>query len=154
MTNPSTPPDERLRSWAKGLYPLEAGVDLLIRHGKAIYTGAPWIHDDGERAWLDVARLLIASGAWSGGEQRIVRLAASLIGDEPVNLADALSGNDRHNTELILAAIAHASGSHQDNDVQFDDDGFPRAFTRLRPLYPWPDPTQHRAAIRPSGPSL
>lgn len=95
MTTTTTTLADRLRAWAKGAYPLEAGVELLIRHGKAVYDGAPWITDDGEHAWLDANVLLDESGAWSGGEQRIVRLAASLIGDERVNLSDDLSGNDR-----------------------------------------------------------
>src|SRR5699024_9357357 len=110
---------ERLRAGAKGIYAEEAGVELLVRQGRAIYEGAPWIHDDGESAWLDIEALLDGCGAWSGGEQRIVRLAACLIGDERVNLADALSGNDRRTTALLLAAIAHASGSHEGTDLQF-----------------------------------
>lgn len=138
MTTTTTTLADRLRAWAKGAYPLEAGVELLIRHGKAVYDGAPWITDDGEHAWLDANVLLDESGAWSGGEQRIVRLAASLIGDERVNLSDDLRGNDRRTTALLLAAIAHASGTHEGPDVRFTGDGEPY-FVQPGTLYAWPD---------------
>lgn len=138
MTTTTTTLAERLRAWAEGMYALEAGVELLIRQGKAVYDGAPWINDDGEHAWLDIEALLDESGAWSGGEQRIVRLAASLIGDERVNLSDELSGNDRRATALLLAAIAHASGSHEHSDMQFGEDGQPR-IVRHSTLYAWPN---------------
>lgn len=136
---------ERLRAWAKGLYPVEAGVELLIRQGKALYDGAPWIHDDGDRAWLDPQTLLRETGAWSGGEKRIVAIAASLIGDSRTNLSDEVSGLDRHGLALVLAAIAHANGSHQHSDIAFGDDGRPR-IVRHTALYDWPteaDRAQH-----------
>ena len=138
MTTTTTTLADRLRAWAKGIYAHEAGVELLIRHGKAIYEGAPWINDDGELAWLDTGALLDGCGAWSGGEQRIVHLAVSLIGDERVDLAEVLSGNDRHTTALVLAAIAHASGTHEATEVQFTADGRHR-LTRPGTLYAWPD---------------
>lgn len=138
MNTAPTELDARLRAWAKGSYPLEAGVELLIRNGKAIYEGAPWINDTGERAWIDVDQLLDECGAWSGGEQRIVRLAASLIGEEKVNLNDELSGNDRGTTALLLAAVAHASGSHEGSDVRYDAEGAPY-FVRPGTLYAWPE---------------
>ncbi|WP_285132093.1 hypothetical protein [Propionibacterium freudenreichii] len=68
---------DALRAWAKGIYPSEAGVELLIRSGRAVYDGAPWITRDGDIAWIDVDELLRETGAWSGGEQRLVRIAAS-----------------------------------------------------------------------------
>lgn len=45
---------EGVCAWAKGAYPLEAGVELLIRQGRAIYVGAPWLYDYGERVVIDV----------------------------------------------------------------------------------------------------
>lgn len=127
----------RLRAWAKGIYPTEAGVELLIRHEKAVYDGAPWIKVDGDRAWLDVATLLAETGAWSSGEKRVVAIAASLIGEERVNLAEVMTGLDRASMDLVLAALAHANGSHQDSDIAFDDDGRPRII-RPGPLHSWP----------------
>lgn len=137
MTTTTTTLADRLRAWAKGMYPLEAGTELLIRQGKAIYAGAPWIHDDGERAWLDIKALLDECGAWSGGEQRIVHLAASLIGEEQVNLSDAASGLDREGLDLLLAAIAHAGGSHEHGGIEFGHDGQAH-LVRHSTLHPWP----------------
>jgi len=92
--------EDAVRAWANGIYPTEAGVELLIRQRKAIYEGAPWLidlrddralkiigtqHLGGDRTHVavDVDTLLNESDAWSGGEQRIVRIAASLLGGPP-----------------------------------------------------------------------
>ena len=102
-----------LRAWAEGIHPLQAGVELLIRHGKAIYAAAPWIGYDGQDVWLKVDELASASGAWSGGERRIVDIALSLIDpSRQVNLHDAITGLDDRGTALVLAAISHAADQH------------------------------------------
>ena len=46
-----------------------------------------------------------------------LRIAASLseLG-VPVDLADAVTGLDRHNLALVVAAISHANGSHEHKD--------------------------------------
>lgn len=96
-----TPPAERtyqgepmstvhdaLRAWAKGLYDREAAVELLIRQGKAIYPGAPWLRTSATTlegapiVSIDVDELVHESGAWSGGERRIVDVAASLLSQD------------------------------------------------------------------------
>jgi hypothetical protein len=120
---------------------IEAAVELLIRHQKAVYEGAPWIRREGDRAWLDEETLRYESGAWSGGERRIADIALSLLGDEPVNLSDALPGLDRRSLELVLAAVSHAGGSHQHSDVRFDADGQVVGLGKgtLPALYPWPE---------------
>ena len=46
----------------------------------------------------------------SGGEQRMLRLAASLAGGIPVNLRDALAGVDDRSIQLVIKAVLHASG--------------------------------------------
>jgi hypothetical protein len=46
----------------------------------------------------------------SSGEQRILRLAASLADGIPVSLSDAVTGLDHHNLSRLLTAICHASG--------------------------------------------
>jgi hypothetical protein len=46
----------------------------------------------------------------SGGDQRILRLAASLATGLPVNLRDAITGLDDHNTHLVVNAVLHTSG--------------------------------------------
>ena len=68
-----------LRAWARGSYPTEAGTELLIRRGRAIYEGAPWITKHGDHAAIDPEPLLAHTAASSGGEQRLIRTAASLV---------------------------------------------------------------------------
>jgi len=53
----------------------------------------------------------------SGSDNRVLRIAASLseLG-VPVDLADAVTGLDRHNLALVLAALSHANGSHEHKD--------------------------------------
>lgn len=128
---------EGVRAWAKGVYPLEAGVELLIRQGRAIYSGAPWLYDYGDRVVVDVDELLEGVGAWSGGEQRVVRIAASLLGGVPVDLSEDVPGLDRRNLALVLAAIAHANGSHEHSVIRYGEDGAPQGFERVPSLYPW-----------------
>ena len=50
-------------------------------------------------------------GALSGGETRLLRIAASLLDGPPVDLNGSLAGLDRQHCQLVLAAIAHASGA-------------------------------------------
>lgn len=129
---------EGVRAWAKGMYPLEAGVELLIRQGRGIYAGAPWLYDYGERVVVDVDELLDGIGAWSGGEQRVARIAASLLGGDRVDLNEDVPGLDRGHLSLVLAAIAHANGSHEDSVTRYGSDGTPQGFDRVSTLYPWP----------------
>ena len=86
--------------------------------------------------------------ALSGGEARLLRIAASLLGGDPVLLYEAVPGLDREHVQLVLAAIAHANGSHEHSGPPMPDpdgryrtsDGTRMSFARLGSLYPWPDP--------------
>ena len=51
--------------------------------------------------------------ALSGGEQRIVRVAASLTAGHPVSLRDAIPGLDQRSLHLVATAIRHAAGQRQ-----------------------------------------
>lgn len=146
----STATVEGLRHWAKGIYPLEAGIEVLTRafSGRFTAAGYPWVQptDDGSY-FLDVDQLNAdTTGALSGGEQRVLRIVASLLGGAPVNLYEDLPGLDREHVQLVLAAVAHASGSHQHSgDLVPDPEGRYRAadgtrlsFAKLDSLYPWP----------------
>lgn len=137
--------NEAVRAWAKGIYPTEAGVELLIRDGKAIYERAPWltelepVGDDRPRmVAVDVDELLAGTGACSGGEQRLVRIAASMLNGPPVDLAEEIPGLDRPHQVLVLAAIAHAAGSHEGSELLYDENGKPTGFHQPGSLYPWP----------------
>lgn len=111
-----------LRAGASGVHPLEAGVGLLIdcgmwldrrdftsrfititaRDGGALLASADW---QAAIAGLDAGQL-----PSSGGEKRILRLAASLAGGVPVSLWHALPGIDHRNADLVVTAVAHATG--------------------------------------------
>ena len=146
-----TETNEALRRWAKGLYPLEAGVELLIRafDGRFASPAHPWVQqgDDPGWWWIDVEQMNEDNyGAFSGGETRLLRIAASLLDGHPVDLSRNLAGLDRVHVQLVLAAISHASGSHEhlgpptpDPRGRYVHDGGRVGLHPLGGLCPWPD---------------
>ena len=130
-----------LRRWARGAYAEEAAVELLVRSfgGRFASTGYPWVRTC-ERPgwfWLDGEPLMHGPGALSGGEQRVLSLAGALVSGLAVSdLASILSGLDRPNLQLVLAAFAHAAGSHEQSDVRVEGDRL--LYQRLGPLVEWP----------------
>ena len=113
------------RACAAGLYPLEAGVGLLIAHGTFLrrgdFTTRFILHGTSAGTtrtaavdW-DAATTALAAGELpcSGGEKRILKLAASLADGIPVDLSDAVTGLDQHNIQRLITAIRHASGQRQ-----------------------------------------
>jgi hypothetical protein len=117
--------NQALRAWACGLLPDEAGVELLISNGsfltrrdfrdRFIRLSAGTAHGEPEIASIDwqdtIAALDAGELPCSGGEQRILRLAASLADGTPVSLRDAVTGIDQRNTALLITAILHATGT-------------------------------------------
>jgi hypothetical protein len=100
---------EALRRWAKGLYSLEAGVDFLIRarDGRFADSRQPWVQqgDDPGRWLIDGGQMIEDNfNALSGGEVRLLRVAASLLDGPPVHLSRNLAGLDREHIQLALAA--------------------------------------------------
>ena len=113
-----------LRNCTAGLYPLEAGVALLIsngtflrrddfttrfiEHGTSISDGATPM----AAIYWDAAITALNAGELpcSGGERRILQLAASLAGGVPVSLRDTVTGLDNDNTARLLTAVRHAAG--------------------------------------------
>ena len=110
-----------LQACAAGLYPLEAGVALLISNGTFLHrgdftsrfiqhgtsNGTPMAAID----W-DAAVTALTSGdlPCSSGERRILLLSASLASGIPVDLRDATTGLDDGNIARLVTAIGHASG--------------------------------------------
>jgi hypothetical protein len=110
-----------LHACAAGLYPLEAGVALLISNATFLHRddftsrfidhgssgGTPMAAVD----W-DAAATALASGdlPCSGGERRVLQLSASLAGGIPVDLRDTVPGLDDGNVARLVTAILHASG--------------------------------------------
>ncbi len=68
------------------------------------------------------------------------------MGATPAYLADAVTGLDRHNLALVLAAVSHAYGSqeHKDYAVERPADGSRPVVTadtpmlELGPVFGWP----------------
>jgi ABC-type molybdenum transport system ATPase subunit/photorepair protein PhrA len=137
-----------LRAWARGSYTTEAATELMLKafKGRFAAIGNPRVHaasttPEGyqEHAWIDFAAIPEEAGALSGGERRFLMLAASLAEDVPVVLGEVVPGLDRDNLDLVLAAIAHAGGSHQHSDICFNEDGsMSRGKGYLDSLHPWP----------------
>jgi len=143
----------QLRAWAKGIYGLEAATELLIRGfgGRFADPGCPWVHPTGSGHWIDFDAIPALMGALSGGEQRFLRIAASLSGnDTQVNLGDALAGLDRAHVHLVLAGVAHASGTHEQQELTFRPDGTV-AFARPGAIYRWDHTEPPETACHPGG---
>jgi hypothetical protein len=114
-----------LQACAAGLYPLEAGVALLISNGTFLHrgdftsrfiqhgtsSGTPMAATD----W-DAAVTALTSGdlPCSGGERRVLLLSASLADGIPVDLHDAVTGLDDRNIARLVTVIRHASGKRPD----------------------------------------
>jgi hypothetical protein len=137
---------------AVGDYAAEAAVLLLANSGHWLprlqAAGLIDIPLDGDAAdggpwaavlWADLDRAL-RTGAISGtgGELRLLRAAASLADGQPVDLSDLTAGVDREQLSLLLAAIAHAAGSHEHHELVADDDGHAHDGAPLGPVVPWP----------------
>lgn len=135
--------EDELRAWAKGSHALVAATELLLRafNGNYAKPGNPWVikeEDDGN-LWINFEAIPENLGGQSSGERRFLLIAASLadVGVE-VNLGDVLPGLDRKSLDLVLAAVAHAGGSHEHSDFVTNADGS-QTIERLSTLYPWPN---------------
>jgi hypothetical protein len=124
MTATSSQLHEALRACAAGIYPTQAGIELLISHDtwlhrsdfttQFVHAGTSITDSLTTTAQIDWPAAITALDAGtlpcSGGEQRMLRLASSLAGGTPVSLRDTLTGIDNRNTQLVITAILHASG--------------------------------------------
>lgn len=108
-----------VRAGADGLYSLEAACDLVI--------GSGWLHRDdfssfvstvtdgvAELAHIDWQSVISNRDAGllpcSSGENRLLRLAASIAAGIPVDLNDTLCGLDPDSISLVVRAVRHANG--------------------------------------------
>ena len=115
-----------LRACAAGLYPLEAGVALLISNGTFLHRPRflrPFIEHgtSGGTAMAavdwDAAVTALNAGELpcSGGERRVLLLSASLAVGIPADLRDAATGLDDRSIQHLITAIRHASGKRPGN---------------------------------------
>lgn len=147
MQNPDTTPEvvhAGLRAWAKGVYHVEAAVELLIRGGWA-QARRPWIDEcdtyEGDPTppmfYVDWDKLDYEMGPYSGGERRFLTVAVMLGKDQ-----FDVSGLDRSKVDLILAAIAHTAGTHEGRHTEVvpkPGGGFDLEFgPAYTSLHPWP----------------
>jgi hypothetical protein len=77
----------------------------------------PLHHHGTGTAAIDWEAAIAALGAGelpsSGGEKQMLRLAASLAGQAPVSLGEAITGIDDRSVGLVVKAILHASGQRE-----------------------------------------
>jgi hypothetical protein len=110
-----------LRAHAQGLYCLEAAAELLIAKSwlhrddftSRFVTVHPGIGSGQLMTVIDWPAAVAALGsglACSGGEQRMLKITASLADGIPVDLQDTLTGLDDRNVQLLTTAVLHASG--------------------------------------------
>jgi hypothetical protein len=111
-----------LRNHAEGSCSLAAAAELLIAQA--------WLHRDDFASrfiavcpspgsgkpvavvdWPSAVAALGTSLPCSGGEQRMLRITASLADGIPVDLRDTLTGLDDRNIQLLITAIRRASGN-------------------------------------------
>jgi hypothetical protein len=114
-----------LRAAAAGIHPDEAAAGLITSHGAFLHRDdftrhietAASIGDAIPMAWIDWDAVITALDGGrlpvSGGERRIVRIAASLAAGHPVSLRDAIPGLDQRSLHLVTTAIRHAAGQRQ-----------------------------------------
>jgi len=133
---------DRLHDWATGTHPMAAAVELLIRafDGRFARPDQPWIRIEATGyVWLDDDALHANLGPLSGGERRVLEVVCALI--EPsrsLQLADTLTGLDRTNLDLVLAACAHAAGSHEHAEMTVNPVTLQARITTLGSAHPWP----------------
>jgi hypothetical protein len=112
-----------LRVWARGLLGLEAAVELLVGHrfwlGRSDFlVVAVEVDRDNVTgdvsAWVDFEAAASALRAGqlpcSSSQARVLRIAASLAGDESVALGQVVAGLDEPNAVAVAAAVLHAAG--------------------------------------------
>jgi ADP-ribose pyrophosphatase YjhB (NUDIX family) len=115
-----------LRTSAYGLHAAQAGTELLIAHAAWLHRSdfcdrfvhlATSLTDDSDIAVVDwpaaITALDTGDLACSGGEGRMLRLAASLIDGIPINLGDALVGLDSRNLDRVGQAVRHIHDHRQ-----------------------------------------
>jgi hypothetical protein len=120
-TDQPCPLTQPLRACADGLLPTEAGVELLIDHGRFLHRADfrqrfvnVFTDNSLEFAEINWAKAITALDhhdfACSGSEARILRLAASIADGIPVDLRETLTGLDTTNINHLTTAILHANG--------------------------------------------
>ena len=114
---------DAVRAGAAGLYSLEAACELVISTGwlhrddftRFVSTGTSLTDGVTELARIDWQSVITSRDTGllpcSSGENRILRLAASIAAGIPVDLNDALSGLDQASITLVVRAAVTRTDS-------------------------------------------
>jgi hypothetical protein len=114
--------DDQLRAHVAALTAPTAAVNLLIAHRTWLrrtdfltrFTFTATDFDTGTTStgieWAEAINALGCDLTCSGGEARLLRIAASLAKGIPVDLHDAMTGLDHTNTALVASAVTRAAG--------------------------------------------
>src|SRR5215467_5323949 len=124
MTSPATLA-AGIRAHAQGLCCLEAAAELLIAQSwlhrddftSRFVTAHPGVGSGQPVAVIDWPAVITALGSGlpcSGGEQRMLKITASLADGIPVDLRDALTSLDNTNLQLLITAIRRTAGHIDD----------------------------------------
>ncbi|ADB73456.1 hypothetical protein [Geodermatophilus obscurus] len=134
---------------AVGDYAAEAAVLLLANDGywlaRLRTAGLITVEVEpvGGRLWARIEWVELEAGLAAGRlpgsreELAVLRVAASLADGRPVDLADVAVALDRRTLGLVLAALAHAVGSHDHRAPAPAGHGSDTG-ERLGPLIAWP----------------
>lgn len=102
---------QRLTAQAEGTYPSEAAAIILTRAVRGTLPGKlrAAIDDDpaGGYAYVDWEAAVDLARPFSGGERRLIGLAASLASSHEINAGDTFSSLDDVNATIVLRAIGH-----------------------------------------------
>lgn len=131
-----------LREWARGMFTTEAATELLIEsfRGRFAALGNPWVRPgDDNGAWIDFDAIPSQVGGLSSGERALLLIAASIGGSTQVNLGDGVCSLDRRHLGLVLAALAHASGSHRHGTAGFESPAGGSVHSTSHICFPWPE---------------
>ena len=84
MAESSTDVADALRRWAKGMNTTEAATELLIRACDGTFASIdwPWIKPTNHGYWIDFPAIAEHLDPLSAGEQRLLRIAASIGSDD------------------------------------------------------------------------
>jgi hypothetical protein len=104
---------DKLNIYAFGICHLEAANHILTRAVQGrLLDSLQLAWEDDEAAEIDWPATLNSAGYLSGGERRLLALAASLGSGHLVDLADTLGGLETRNAQVVVDAVAHAAGVH------------------------------------------
>lgn len=129
-----------LREWARGMFTTEAATELLIEsfRGRFAALGNPWVQrGDDDGICVDFNAIPGQVGGLSSGERALLLIAASIGGSTQVNLGDGVCSLDSRHLGLVLAALAHANGSHRHHATGFETPAGGSNPTTSHICFPW-----------------